>query len=291
MPAPIANPTAEQLRDRRKSTAWRRKQAARALEAANSAATHCQRRQPGGTCGARMVERTDRALGTVRFACPACERRVAGICRDCPRPVEGRVGQALRCAGCKVRERTMASRRYSARHRDELQEKFAKQYRSMPEEKRRAKLEAKKQWRRANPEKVRAYREREKVTRADKIRAYHEKRRRERRAEINAKARAYYYEHRPLPTVKPCRDCGAEIKWAPPGRPKVRCDACVPASVRARRRQVIPDYTRPTLVRPARACIVRGCTTTVSHRRKKCDSCKAKHLRMARLLLGSRAAA
>jgi hypothetical protein len=47
-----------------------------------------------------MVERRDR-LGRLSWVCGACERRRAGVCRCCPRPVNGAVGRALYCAGCR----------------------------------------------------------------------------------------------------------------------------------------------------------------------------------------------
>lgn len=57
----------------------------------------CTFRMGGGrTCDTILELYTDR-IGRVREHCPRCARRKAGICQDCPRPVAGKVGMALRC--------------------------------------------------------------------------------------------------------------------------------------------------------------------------------------------------
>lgn len=38
-----------------------------------------------------------------------------------------------------------------------------------------------------------------------------------------------------------CRVCQASIPFIPPGRPKTRCDACVPPSVLAKRRPALVE--------------------------------------------------
>ena len=48
------------------------------------------------TCRGLLEVVFDR-LGRMGLVCPICERRKAGVCQDCPRPVEGRKGTALRC--------------------------------------------------------------------------------------------------------------------------------------------------------------------------------------------------
>ena len=57
-------------------------------------------------CRAVLTEVMDR-LGRLSWRCPSCERRRAGLCRHCPRRVDGRVGTAFYCAGC----RRLATRR------------------------------------------------------------------------------------------------------------------------------------------------------------------------------------
>lgn len=71
---------------------------------------HCAVRRPGGrTCGAVLRFVTDR-IGHVHEVCDRCAHRQAGICSDCPRPVDGTVGKADRCAEC----RSEAARRADA---------------------------------------------------------------------------------------------------------------------------------------------------------------------------------
>ena len=60
--------------------------------------TRCAR----GYCGDLLVAVQD-SLGRVALACPRCGRRARGVCRDCPRPVAGTVGKAVRCAACAQR--------------------------------------------------------------------------------------------------------------------------------------------------------------------------------------------
>lgn len=60
----------------------------------------CPRKGPHGKrCGGALVSRIDR-IGRVHFDCPRCERRLAGVCAECPRPVRGRVGRAEFCESC-----------------------------------------------------------------------------------------------------------------------------------------------------------------------------------------------
>lgn len=292
MPKRIENPTPEQLKRREQTTRWARRRREQEVAERNRGAAVCQKRMgQNAVCGGRLEDAVDRRSGKVTTSCPRCVRRAAGICVDCPRPVEGQLGFAVRCAACKVLRRRDHSRNYAHRHKAEMSAKWKQQYRALPPEERQQKLEAKKIWRRANPEKVQEYRQRERETRRDKINAYHKQRREAKRAEINQKARAYYYAHSPRPTIKPCVDCGGEIQWAPPGRPKKRCDACVPPSIRARRRPVVPEYERPQIAAAARTCVTRGCRTVVNGRAKKCFVCKQKQTQVARMLLGSRRAA
>lgn len=63
----------------------------------------CTRREGQfGRCGGALEAQVD-LNGNVSFRCSRCERRRAGICRDCPRLVEGQVGRAVRCAFHKRR--------------------------------------------------------------------------------------------------------------------------------------------------------------------------------------------
>lgn len=51
-------------------------------------------------CGAVLQERRG-PFGALQWDCPQCERRRAGKCRRCPRPVVGKVGRAVYCAECR----------------------------------------------------------------------------------------------------------------------------------------------------------------------------------------------
>ena len=55
-------------------------------------------------------------LGRVHATCGQCARRRAGLCRDCPRPVDGTVGKAVRCAACRRVAERATSNRYHHRH-------------------------------------------------------------------------------------------------------------------------------------------------------------------------------
>lgn len=54
----------------------------------------------GHPCGGALTFVTD-AIGRLVPSCARCVRRVAGVCQDCPRRVDGTVGRALRCAACR----------------------------------------------------------------------------------------------------------------------------------------------------------------------------------------------
>ena len=61
-------------------------------------------------CRAQLVEDVDR-LGRIRWRCPQCARRKAGICQTCSRKVDGKIGVAYYCAHCKrVRSRAVSAK-------------------------------------------------------------------------------------------------------------------------------------------------------------------------------------
>lgn len=85
---------------------WRETARRNRLKRQEHAALHkgrCQvkRNGSGKICGSKLETVLVRdALGVVmdsRVVCPSCERRRAGLCQRCPRPVRGRVGFALYC--------------------------------------------------------------------------------------------------------------------------------------------------------------------------------------------------
>lgn len=68
----------------------------------------------GTRCGGSVSFSTD-SLGRLVEHCPRCARRRAGLCADCPRPVDGAIGKALRCAICKKRALKRNHQRWYAR--------------------------------------------------------------------------------------------------------------------------------------------------------------------------------
>lgn len=100
------------VRDRAYWRELKRRQRRRKLQEVNRASTVCQYKLGAEhTCGAVLRDVIDR-LGRHHVVCDACTRREAGICRDCPRPVSGAVGRALRCAACRVRQTEAARQRW-----------------------------------------------------------------------------------------------------------------------------------------------------------------------------------
>src|SRR5438270_928209 len=98
-------PHAEQVADRRTyAREYARQRREAKLSALQRTSTTCPRQQGTGRCGG-LLETIILEGGRTRIMCPLCERRKRGICRDCPRPVEGQVGRAIRCARCKHRAR------------------------------------------------------------------------------------------------------------------------------------------------------------------------------------------
>lgn len=73
-----------------------------------------RKRNRGTVCGAELVERRD-LIGRLSWDCPACARRAAGICADCPRPVDGVVGRAERCKGCRAAAKRRDNRNWKTR--------------------------------------------------------------------------------------------------------------------------------------------------------------------------------
>jgi ATPase subunit of ABC transporter with duplicated ATPase domains len=84
---------------------------------------------------------------------------MAGICADCNRPVEGRVGSAVRCAEHK---KARTAEFYRAYRRDNPQKvrASARRYYKSDKVRRKARAEYKRAWRKANRDKVRAQKRR-----------------------------------------------------------------------------------------------------------------------------------
>lgn len=204
---------------------WARKRRAAKLAAKNASATTCQHRQgPHGVCGARLETITD-GNGHTSLVCPLCARREAGICRECPRPVAGQVRKALRCAYHTKAAKDADWRRHRVRDPEAHLRASRRSYQKN-DERRRRKNEYKKLWRRANPEKVKAYKQRESLTDNTKRREYHAKRRERERQELAARERARYHG---ITELRTCVTPGCDIVVT---HRKKKCRKCVEADRR-----------------------------------------------------------
>jgi hypothetical protein len=77
----------------------------------DGAAATCTVRVCGGrACGGTLIV----VAGAVQ--CLACNRRRAGICAECPRPVFGTPGKALRCLAHLIAQRRRAALKYRHGH-------------------------------------------------------------------------------------------------------------------------------------------------------------------------------
>ena len=128
---------------------------ARKLAAANASSTHCTRRAGPGRCGGRLETRIVE-LGRTEVVCPRCERRKAGLCLRCPRPVYGQRGRAIYCAACHKRANAEAAAKSGELHR-EARLRRSREYYQLNAERRQRRNEYKKAYRAANPEKVKGY--------------------------------------------------------------------------------------------------------------------------------------
>lgn len=297
-------------------TAYARKRREAKLAAANAGARTCQRRQGPGTCGGALVERIDRTIGRVTVVCPRCERRKAGLCLECPRPVEGMVGRALRCAEHKKRALRAALARYQAANRESANARARESYSDPAVRERRNAY--KRLWRKANPEKVAAQKYRAAIRHnaaREKMLRYHVRYNAARR-ETKAEAMRLQYRAGHAPPQPRCLDCRREIPgyerlpgvMENHGRPPRRCVFCTdPAQVRAavKRwahrcdreiaappravRKVRPwkPRAKPTRFNAAgeRLCWTDGCNEVVRSRRKKCVHCQSRDHELAQLAL------
>lgn len=287
MPTTIENPTPEQLARRAYQRAYTRRRRAAALLAANRGATHCQRRQGQSVCGGRLEDRPDR-LGRMQVICPRCERRAAGLCRDCPRPVYGKRGFAIRCQACNLKAHAVASAKSLELNRTERNRRWRQRHKARTPEQKALDAARKRAWRLAHPEHIARAKRRESLKQSPRAAAYHAARRKAQRAEIAAKARERYWLLRGAKPVVHCRKCGDEIPRPAMGRPRLTCNACVPRSVAARRlpapKLALLTPPIPVHAKLGHACL--GCDAWIPRgRAKKCQDCKARALAEARDLL------
>lgn len=265
-------------------------------------------------CGAILETDTD-ALGRTIVRCRQCERRRAGICRDCPRPIAGVAGKAIRCASCARRARRDQKRASVQRHLEDVRARARARYQDDPEI--RARQNAiKRAWRKANPEKVRAqkqrYTQRHRHDPNSRYLAYHRlyNANPDRQIRKRAGARAAYYREHPVRPKPHCVQCGREIPWPVRrgGRPPKRCtfhrnkydvraaalrwaardEASVGDAARQRQaprfrvRQPQPAPYAPT---GERLCVTPGCDIVLTGRKKKCTKCRERERALALQLL------
>ncbi len=225
--------------------------------------------------------------------------------------MDGTVGKARRCAPCKHRANLESAERHAAAHHDEKLAAARRSYQEN-EDRRRARNEYKRAYRKAHPDKVREYKrlyvERH---RDDPDSAYNRYQRRYR------KRHAGYYrelenqknvERREERGVPPCRSCGKATGWTlgRTGRPYVQCIKCLPfkgeRKARRRREREIakliaadPNFGLPPkpvrVVKPRlvakrgpgreRLCITDGCDIVLTGRKKKCTKCRQREAEIA----------
>lgn len=217
-------------RRRQRWRKWAAKKRRRALDAARRGRQTCPRRAGSGECGG-ILEHDALRDGTIVTRCPKCSRRERGICADCPRPVEGRVGSAMRCRECKKQMRCTYSERYRLRDPERYRQKWRRMV-----TKRRADpvrhardLVVKKAWRdrnvvrikmqkrkwRLNPNRPNGYSSREKYE------DYHRRYRAKHAARRRELAKRRYYELHPDRPHPVCAcGCNQPIPWDGRYRPR-----------------------------------------------------------------------
>jgi hypothetical protein len=288
---------------RRANSNWRRNNKRADIDQQRQRSSTCPRKSGAHRCGGRSETYIDR-LGRTCVRCLLCVRREAGICRDCPSQVEGRIGSAIRCAVHKKAFRLQCSRRWVKNNA----ERVAAKNRARREDpaKREHIRELKRLWRLANPDKVRAQKQRH-VERYAKdpnstYNRYH-KRYRTRHAGYDRVTRQQLRSAQPARVAEPCRKCGHATGWTPlpevGGRPWTTCmECCWPCERRDRERRrqdaarkaAEKAATRKVRVPKQRAargpglerlCLTPGCDIVVTHRKKKCTRCRERDRRAA----------
>lgn len=291
----------------------RKKRRERWLQEARGSRT-CPHAHGGGRCGALLEEGTD-GTGKLVLKCPACERRLRGICRDCPRPVEGRVGSAVRCKECKTRKQQEQVANYIKQHRDEINARMRE--RSQRAEERARRLAYGKAYRKAHPERVRLWKRREALKQGSRRLEYARRYNAARREEKARVMREQYYATTPAPSPV-CVSCARDIPWeargqgGAAGRPPKRCVFCearerpsvlrsyvmkwatkderAAATPKAKTavRPLRPKHRMPTRHNAAgeRLCADAPCDQVVSGRQKKCARCKQRERELALRQLG-----
>lgn len=198
----------------------RQQRAAKAAVKRMSARTCPRKFGRFGVCGAVLESHTEN--GRLVVSCPACERMARGICRDCPRPVEGTKRYARRCAACKAKALVAATRKFTENNRALVNKRARDSYRTSEAERQR-RIEYKRAWRAANPDKVKAQKQREQSRRSERRDAYHAAYREQHRVRIANAQRARYHGATKLRTCLACRKVVVTHK-------KKKCTRCKEAA-------------------------------------------------------------
>lgn len=200
----------------------------------------CDRVLPGKRtpCRRPLVARTD-AIGRVIWTCQHCAWQRSGRCWRCGMGRDK--ARAIYCAACRV----LAQQEAGRRHERSLTAKRAARVRDRERNRTEERRAWRAAWREANPDRIRCYKRKEALNptpqRRERERWWNAQP--ERQAKKREQAMRRYYELHPERPKPVCRECAQPIAWTPPGRPPVRCDRCVPDSVRAKRKRtyVPPD--------------------------------------------------
>jgi hypothetical protein len=162
-------------------------------------------------------------FGRTVARCRQCERRLAGICRDCSAPVEGTIGKAYRCAEHKRLKREADSRANTERNREERNARQRERSKAPARKKRKA--ETRRAWAKRNPEKVKAQKRRYHLKRTPGYVAGYQRSNADpvRLEKKRAQARERYYVLHPERPAPVCRVCAQPIPFTGLGRPRVTC--------------------------------------------------------------------
>lgn len=203
-------------------------------------AVTCERRLPGRgrTCRKVMRVTTDQ-FGRVHYHCQHCAWQYAGRCWQCGVVRNNDLKHGVYCDACRLDRRRKSSLSCLAdpgvRNRKNAQTR--RRWRTDPAMRAR-KRAARAAWAQANPDKVRRHKRNEALkqspARRARERAWNQDP--ERAAKKRAQARESYYRQHPNRPSPVCKSCGVAIVFVSPGRPKTKCDTCVPPSTRKKRK-------------------------------------------------------
>ncbi|MDB4893447.1 MAG: hypothetical protein JWL61_5302 [Gemmatimonadetes bacterium] len=200
--------------------------------------------------GCRCVLRIEVVRGGATVTiCDWCERKRAGLCRDCPRRVYGTVGKAMRCEACarrRVREHDK-KHRSDPEVRRQIESRNRKRYRAEASYRER-KCARRREWAARNPEKVKRAARRLLLSEGPSRQRHLATQRRHNADPVRAQkkrvqALARYYELHPVRPEPRCAGCTLRLAWKGVGKPPKWCDDCCAAPERCRRRRLNTSIT------------------------------------------------